>query len=84
MTTAHLSAVQTNLVANAADLGAVLAAMTCLPDTAHASLPDEWRDLLANLTTLIADTDMTAQEVADDIGLPGTAVQAFAVGCELV
>jgi hypothetical protein len=72
------------LAVNGAAFGAVLAALSSLPDAAHAALPDAWRDLSASLVGMIADDQLSAQAVADASGLPLEAVRAFAFNLELV
>jgi hypothetical protein len=73
-----------NLAADGAGLGAVLAALSFLPDAAHAALPDAWRNLSASLVGMIVDEEMAAADVADATGLPLEAIRAFAFNLELV
>jgi hypothetical protein len=84
MTTAITHSMLTDLAADGATLGRVLAATACLPDGAHAALPDVWRELLASLTTMIVDDGMSATEVAAAAGLPVEAVRSFSCTLELV
>lgn len=84
MTTATNHHALPALTTDGAGLGRVLAALSFLPDTAHAALPDAWRDLLASLVTRIVDEEMTAADVAAASGLPLEAVRAFAFDLELV
>lgn len=72
------------LAADGAAFGAVLAALSSLPDAAHAALPDAWRDLSASLVSMIVDEEMTAADVAEASGLPLEAVRTFAFDLELV
>lgn len=84
MTTATAHHALTDLAADAAGFGRVLAALSSLPDEAHASLPEAWRNLSASLVTLIADDKMPAHDVADASGLPLATVRSFTVALELV
>ncbi len=80
--TAHNSL--SDLAADGAAFGAVLAAFSSLPDAAHAALPDPWRNLSASLVGMIVDEEMAAADVADASGLPLEAIRAFAFNLELV
>ena len=80
--TAHNSL--SDLAADGAAFGAILAAFSSLSDAAHATLPDAWRDLFASLVSMIADDQLSAQEASDTSGLPLEAVRAFALNLELV
>lgn len=84
MTIATAHQVLTDLATDATGFGRVLAALSSLPDAAHAALPDAWRDLLASLVSMIVDEEMPAADVAAASGLPLEAVRSFAFDLELV
>lgn len=80
--TAHRSL--SDLAADDAAFGAVLASFSSLPDAAHAALPDAWRNLSASLVGMIVDEEMAAADVAAASSLPLEAIRSFAFHLELV
>ncbi len=72
-----IAAVSAARIAQSTSFGEMLAGMDYLSDSAHAALPQAWRDLSALLPTLLEDEALSVDAAAAAAGLPVGVVSAY-------